>query len=276
MFLMIGSRSEDEPVSVSVIGCGFLGFPLARRLVSDGRPVRGSTTSAEKMPLLGIAGVCAHHYELGVEADGNEKLFSADVVVVNIPPGRSDPQRQNFYAEWMEHLAARIDAQSYVIFASSTSVYRDNDAWVDVEDAAAHSESASALLSAENAFRNRGNGSAIIRLGGLYGYDRRPGRFFARRQQIPRAGAPVNMIHRDDAVALLHVVVDKRPESAIINACAPGHPSRRSFYTSWAERDGLEAPTWEDTGVGGKQVRTRIPPELDFAFSYPDPMMPSP
>jgi nucleoside-diphosphate-sugar epimerase len=203
-------------------------------------------------------------------------LLEGGVIVINIPPGRRDPERQAKYAGWMKMLASRIAKDSYVVFASSTSVYPDDVEVADIDAAAPHSDGAAALLEAERAFQHHGGGCMTIRFGGLYGHERRPGRFFAGRKQIPGGDAPVNMIHRDDAVEILRLIVEKRPESGIINACAPRHPSRRDFYTEWARRDGLDLPTWEDSGGSGKRVLTRIPDELQFAFAYPDPMMPAP
>ena len=42
---------------ISILGCGWLGFPLAKALVSKGFSVKGSTTSDEKIAVLKNAGI---------------------------------------------------------------------------------------------------------------------------------------------------------------------------------------------------------------------------
>ena len=45
--------------SVSIMGCGWLGFPLAEYLIKKKYSVKGSTTSAEKIDKLLAAGIDA-------------------------------------------------------------------------------------------------------------------------------------------------------------------------------------------------------------------------
>ena len=42
---------------ISILGCGWLGFPLAKALLSKGLSVKGSTTSSEKLATLEKAGI---------------------------------------------------------------------------------------------------------------------------------------------------------------------------------------------------------------------------
>ena len=44
-------------MKVSILGCGWLGFPLAKQLVALGCQVSGSTTSAEKISILAEADI---------------------------------------------------------------------------------------------------------------------------------------------------------------------------------------------------------------------------
>ena len=38
---------------ISILGCGWLGLPLAKAIVENGFSVKGSTTSSEKIATLG-------------------------------------------------------------------------------------------------------------------------------------------------------------------------------------------------------------------------------
>ena len=39
-------------IQISILGCGWLGLPLAKALLEKGFSVKGSTTSVQKLPLL--------------------------------------------------------------------------------------------------------------------------------------------------------------------------------------------------------------------------------
>ena len=55
----------DKSKSVSIIGCGWLGLPLAEFLVQQGFHVRGSTTRAEKLKPLEEKGIEAFQITAG-------------------------------------------------------------------------------------------------------------------------------------------------------------------------------------------------------------------
>ena len=48
------------PRTVAVLGCGWLGLPLAKALLAAGYQVAGTTTSPEQVPVLTAAGIEAH------------------------------------------------------------------------------------------------------------------------------------------------------------------------------------------------------------------------
>jgi nucleoside-diphosphate-sugar epimerase len=267
----------DRP-SVSVIGCGYVGLPLARRLISEGYHVRGSTTSPEKMPSLETAGIEAVILDLADGmSDAHAALLSSDVFVINIPPGRRDPDRRDQYAAWIETLVSKISADAHVIFVSSTSVYPDLSREVfEGDESADAGGSAAALLDAESVVRERVERHSVIRFGGLYGYDRKPGRFFAGRTDIPGGLNPVNMIHLDDAVGVLLWAITEEITGETLNACAPRHPSRADFYATWAARGRLDPPAFLAMESAHKRVSTKRLQTLGYSMVYPDPLMPAP
>jgi 3-hydroxyisobutyrate dehydrogenase-like beta-hydroxyacid dehydrogenase len=44
-------------MKISILGCGWLGFPLGKYLVEKGHFVKGSTTSESKIALLSKVGI---------------------------------------------------------------------------------------------------------------------------------------------------------------------------------------------------------------------------
>ena len=66
--------------SCSILGCGWLGLPLARYLITRGFNIKGSTTREERMGELQRTGIRPYHLQLGPE------LWC-------LPRGRQDLQR---------------------------------------------------------------------------------------------------------------------------------------------------------------------------------------
>ena len=48
---------SGRKVDVGVMGCGWLGLPLAQALIRAGCRVKGTTTTAAKAPVLRAAGI---------------------------------------------------------------------------------------------------------------------------------------------------------------------------------------------------------------------------
>ena len=49
---------------ISILGCGWLGLPLAKSLLEKGFSVKGSTTSLEKISVIENSGIDAFHIEM--------------------------------------------------------------------------------------------------------------------------------------------------------------------------------------------------------------------
>ncbi len=70
---------------ISILGCGWLGFPLAKALIENDFSVKGSTTSTDKIGLLENAGIAPFLIELGEnEINGNidEFLEKSQVLII--------------------------------------------------------------------------------------------------------------------------------------------------------------------------------------------------
>ncbi|HAH22756.1 MAG TPA: NAD(P)-dependent oxidoreductase, partial [Prolixibacteraceae bacterium] len=89
---------EIENKSISILGCGWLGVPLARHLIQKGFFVKGSVTSEDKFGLLSEAGINPFRIVVSdteVIMD-NPEFFRADVLIISIPPKRIDNIEQVF------------------------------------------------------------------------------------------------------------------------------------------------------------------------------------
>lgn len=273
---------------VSILGCGWLGHPLGQRLLGRDVSVRGSTTTPEKLDVLRADGIDPVLLTLDPDLSDQDPtpLFESPVLVLNVPPPRGVDDVRDRHARQIGAVraAAAEGAVEWVLFASSTGVYPNVERQVTEADCppgepdalpGPRRETGKALLDAEALLLEASDfDTTIVRLGGLYGSDRNPGRFLAGRTDVGRPEAPVNLIHQDDAVGVFVTLLDQNIRGEVFNACADEHPSRRTFYTQAAEATGLEPPTFDrsDTQRGKLVSNHKIKHRCDYSFQHPNPL----
>jgi nucleoside-diphosphate-sugar epimerase len=266
--------------TVSIIGLGWIGEPLAFHLGEKGFQVLGSTTSVEKQEKLTQKGLQAIRFSLNPhpEGIGFNVLFQSEVLVVNIPP-KSRSGNGAFHLEQLKYLRGLIDNSPIqkVIFVSSTGVYPE----VTVEKKYGEDF----LLSLENTGnetiyraeqlmeKDRKYDMTIVRFGGLLGNDRVPGKYFSGKENV--AGhTRVNFIHRQDAVRMLAWVMEKELWNETFNGVAPIHPLRRDVYEKNAHDLGIAPPASYQNEPEGKNrlIDSSKILKTGCEFEFPDPL----
>lgn len=231
---------------VSIVGCGWLGLPLAKFLIAKGYIVKGSTTSEAKLDNLKNEGIVPFLLHLNPAINGNNlpQFFESDLLIVNIPPGRNAVVDDYVLKITNLNNALNNSRIKKVIFISSTSVYPENNNWVN-ESTEIDEKSVNGLrmFYAEQVFINNPHlQTTIIRMAGLIGPNRHPGRFFAGKQDIADGLVPVNLIHLTDCIGLINAVIEQNFWQKIINGVAPSHPSKQDFYNLASKKyNGTEA-----------------------------------
>lgn len=275
--------SEPIKKTVSIVGCGWLGFPLAIHLRESGyTTVKGSTTTPEKLPKLREAGIDAYVAALDPNPQGQNwpELLQADILVVDIPPRRSQ-QGGDFHPRQMRNLAAMIEKSpiSEIIHVSSTSIYPELSQTMHEDDVTNPEESASPrLMEAEQimtSLRKQGRDVSVLRCGGLMGYDRIPGKYVRGKKDITTGEVPVNYTHRDDVVAIISKLLIQGVNNETFNVVAPEHPTRRSIYEKSCRDYGWELPTFAEPEH--PEPFKIVSPEkiislLDYTFIYSNPL----
>ncbi len=263
---------------ISVLGCGWLGLPLAKSLVSKGYSVNGSTTSADKTEMLQSEGIEPFLLQLKPDLTGNniEDFFSSKILIINFPPGRRDDVI-SYHTKQIEAIIHFVEKSPVkkIIFASSTSIYKSvNKTLTEADDVPAESQTGEALKIAEQILMaNKNFNTAVLRFGGLIGKGREPGKFFAGRKDIPNGSAPVNLIIIDDCINIIHKIIEQDVYGEIFNAVADEHPTRSEFYTAAAERQNLPVPEFIDALSEYKIISNKkLRQKLNYTFIYPDPL----
>ena len=266
-----------NPKNISILGCGWLGLPLAIDFLSKGYTVKGSTTTDLKIPKLEAQGITPFLLKLGEasQATYNAFLSESEIVVINFPPKRI-PDIIDVYQQQIQSILPLIAAHQKVIFISSTSVYQNTNAEV-FETLEVHPEKASgkAVAAVEQLLKTHlEERFTSIRLSGLIGYDRLPGRFLANKTNVQNGDAPINVIHRDDCIGLINAVIEKEAWGEIINGCAEQHPLRKTFYTLAATKIGLTPPTFMHQEKKAFKIisNTKSKILLNYTYKHPDPL----
>ncbi len=251
---------------ISIIGCGWLGSALANRLISSDFDVVGSTTSIGKLESLRKAGITPLVYTLGMPVP--LPIMNSEVVIINIPP------RGNYLQE-LEKFCSALNSETWVIFASSSSVYKNTNIEVHENDAIDYPSphTGISLLKAENIFFESPLDTTIVRFAGLFGPNRHPGNFLANKENIAGANNPVNMIHLDDCVAIIHKIMDLNSRNEVFNACATAHPTKELFYTQASKLLNLQPPKFNDQDSPFKIINShKLESALKYKFIHPDPI----
>lgn len=265
--------------SISVLGCGWLGLPLALELQEMGyHRLKGSSTSEAKLKLLKDLDIEPYLIEFnpGCHPDSIKEFLRSDILIINIPPSVRT-QGEDFHILQMENLRDYIAKSSIkrIIYISSTSVYPDLNREVTEEDVLLVKEAENkTLFKAEELFRNLHNQEAtILRCGGLAGYDRNLVKYFAGKRNLKMGNTPVNLIHRDDVIGIILTILKKDFWNDTLNICAPEHPIRKIIYPYLAAKYNYPTPHYiDDDQSPFKIVSTeKLKAELNYSFKFPDP-----
>ncbi|GAA0871556.1 epimerase [Gangjinia marincola] len=259
---------------IGVLGCGWLGLPLAKKLVSKQHTVKGSTTSLQKLPDLEEHGIKSYYIELFedvIQGTITQFLDELDILIVDIPPGlRKDPN-SSFIAK-IEQLCSCIVLSSIeqIVFTSSISVYAEGYPFpTHTEDSTLYSSTRSAeqLLAAEKLIKGLPQTSLILRLGGLIGEDRHPVHNLAGKT-LKNGSAPINLVHRNDVISLILNSLKWIESIPTLNVVYPDHTPKKIYYQDKAEMIGLKPPTFEHSGKPtGKIIHSKAE-ELIPNFFY--------
>lgn len=258
---------------ISILGCGWLGLPLAQLLLEKGFSVKGSTTSIEKISVLQENGILPFQIAISeTKIEGAIDLFldDSEILIIDIPPKLRGDVKENFVSK-IQTLVPFIEKSSVkkVLFVSSTSVYSDDNSTLS-EETIPHpdSESGKQLLEVEHFLQSNPNfKTTVVRFGGLIGNDRHPIKFLAGRKNIENPDAPINMIHQDDCIGIIEKIIELDCWQETFNAVAPFHPTRKDYYYQKAMELGLPLPEFDEKPSVGKLISSeKVETILNYNF----------
>jgi nucleoside-diphosphate-sugar epimerase len=263
---------------ISILGCGWLGLPLGKRLKSEGFYVKGSTTRSERLPLLEEAGIESHQIQLqaGTPTPVSTDFWDTDVLIITIPPGRREQDVCASYRELMRQVVEQIRKHqiSHFLYTSTTGVYPDLNGEVnEMTHPEPKRSSSRAMRIGEQLLVDQEVEGTILRLAGLVGPDRHPGKFLAGQTEVRNGLAPVNLVYQEDVIEVVLQVIRQQCWGQVLNVCADQHPIKSAYYRRQTEILGLEPPTFVEERSRYKIVSNqKVKQLLNYTFQHPDPM----
>lgn len=234
---------------ISILGCGWLGLPLAEVLISKEFVIKGSTTSEQKRRILENARIKPFVIDLGTDAiqgDVHSFLEGSEILIIDIPPklrkenSESFIDKIKFFVPFIEESGIKK-----VIFVSSTSVYGKSSADGEVTEKTLlepETESGKQLVQAEELLQNNISfKTTVLRFGGLIGPDRNPVTSLVKKVNTD-AKAPLNLIDQKDCMAIISEIIEQDCWGETFNAVSPLHPTKIDYYSKKAMELNLPAP----------------------------------
>ncbi len=239
-----------------VLGLGYVGQPLARRLGTAGWDVTGwvrTPESAAALPPLGLRGIVTG--SVGDPACW-QKLSRLDLIVHAASSSRGGAAAyEEVFARGIGEAASRHPFARLVMI-SSTSVYaqREGELVDETSPAEPATETGRILRAAEQVAI--AHGGIVLRSAGIYG----PGRLVLV-EKLRRGDAVIegdggrwlNQVYRDDLVEALLRGVDTGEPGEIYNASDDEPVRQRDYYAWCAGRLGLPLPPQGPVDINRKR-----------------------
>jgi nucleoside-diphosphate-sugar epimerase len=206
-------------------------------------------------------------------------VFTQQCLVIAITP--KFKQGQGDYAVKVAQLVDAAEQRGIVkriVLLSSTAVYHglagivDESSTLDLAGSTAQ-DKVQILHEAEQSVLNFYNLGNVLRLAGLVGPERHPGKFILANRTLKNVMAPVNLIHQQDAVGLISSLLTSVSSKGIFNGVSDTHVTKLQYYQAAAKAIDQVLPSFfsdnmltPDRIVSG----TKAKQQLDYSFIYPD------
>ena len=219
--------------TISLLGCGWLGTPLANKLSNSEYSVNVSSSTPRPFSNERLS-----PYVIRLPECISPHFFECEVLIIMVPFKRRflDPsQYLDMIMSIHPYLSTKI---KQIIFTSSTMVYQANNHRVNEDSPIDEGDRAQVLTQVERFLLDLpAIKTTILRLGGLYGPHRDIGQF-ALKKKVILGDHPVNLIHQDDCIAIISALL-KQPYHGILNAVGNVHPTRYDLYRHFLDETAL-------------------------------------
>lgn len=252
---------------IGIIGLGWLGQQLAKELTATGYNCWGTKRTCP----ADVETTC-----IPLDIRGELPMLPpSEVIVITIPPTKMGEDQSEAERNLSQLIKSINNSVRQIIYISSTSVYPEINGDVREEDAVhqVSRHSGMDVLALEEVLSTSEHQHVIIRLGGLFGADRKPGSFI--KDKITNGQQVVNMTHQTDAIRAIITLIEQGTSRGVFNICSPQHPTRAEFYSYACKKLGRMGELEVEYGEGsGKIVSAQLFIDtFNFQFQYENPIL---
>ena len=248
---------------IVVLGAGWLGQALCIKAKELAWQVQGTHRSHEH----------EHDFQRQFAFAGDELVHDVSLEeawwVCAIPP-RSRSSESNYLATLQAglELAKQLKCKGFIL-CSSTGVYPADNGHYD-ESTIINCQSArqQQLFDAEQLVLSAGG--KVLRLAGLVGPGRDPGKFVAGKELSSSSQQVVNMVQQQDVIAAIFSVLENwSSASSIYNVVNPAHPIKADYYQQKCTEQGNQPPTFTNHDKCERIIDGSAIESLNFRYQAP-------
>ncbi|MGV3761004.1 GDP-L-fucose synthase [Parapedobacter sp.] len=260
-------------MDILIVGCGWVGTYMATALVSTGHRIWATCTTAEKadrLEALGLAAAVVDFDRGGVFPEWGQKTFDAVIVSVPITRKESTETIHHRFAGLVTFLGQLSFNQSF--FFGSVGIYPKVSGTI-TETTFAAAELEPKLLSGETMLRTAYPNLNVLRLGGLFGFERVMAKHFAGK--VCEIGyQTANFVHVVDIHGIVMAMMAAGLQGKTYNVVCPEHPLKKDVIAASAVKYGYDMPiTFSDADRTAKVVSpVQLIADLDYRFEYRSPL----
>ena len=256
---------------IGILGCGWLGFSLAKSLIGDGYEVHGSSRSIEKKDEFENNKIIFYLIKIEQnEIKGNLDFFkNIQVLIICIPPGKENSYN---YSKIINLCCKEIIINKIknIVFTSSISVYEGIKGEIDekVEPKPINISSKEILISEKKLMGLKDVNLIILRLGGLVGVNRNP-IFSLAKKNIVKLEGRINLIHQKECILIISELIKIPFSNNIFNCVYPYHPLKKDYYEKQALLRNLRLNKIIYSTKNEKTINsTKISKFLNYKFKF--------
>ena len=260
-------------MDILIVGCGWVGTHIATVLVGAGHRVWATCTSVEKAQRLGAIGLTATVADFDREGEHprlGREVF--DVAIISVPITRKDGVDivHRRFAGLVDFLDQLSFNQSF--FFGSVGIYPKVSATI-TETTFSDANLEPKLLLGETALRAAYPNLNVLRLGGLFGFERVMAKYFVGK--VCEIGyQTANFVHVVDIQGIIAAMIAAGSQGKTYNVVCPEHPLKKEVIAASAAKYGYGLPTaFSEADQTAKVVSPeRLIADLDFKFEYRSPL----
>ncbi|MEC3880345.1 NAD-binding protein [Parapedobacter sp. 10938] len=260
-------------MDILIVGCGWVGTYLATELLDAGHRVWATCTSTEKAQRLETLGLTAAVADFDTDEglpDLGQQVF--DVAIISVPITRKDNMTvvQGRFARLVDFLRRVSFNQSF--FFGSVGIYPKVSATI-LETTFSDAELAPKLLWGEHALRAAYPNLNILRLGGLFGFERVMAKYFVGK--VCEIGyQTANSVHVEDIYGVIAATMAASTQKKTYNLVCPEHPLKKDVIAASAAKYGYGMPTAFSAADKTAKVVSpeRLIADLGYRFKYRSPL----